>query len=112
MPLSKHRRRRGRAASPVGRVPSNQSVANPRRKKKPNYLYLAASAVIAVLVIGGFALGSANFGQSSLGRTGSSTQYVEGVGEQQSIMPSAAHIAGAQTASYNTTPPTSGEMWA
>ena len=60
-------------------------IARPRRQKT-NKLYLAASVIIAVLVIGGFAVGGVNFQRSP--DTGSSSgEYVEGVGVQQELMP-------------------------
>ena len=42
---------------------------------------------------------------------GRSRQYVAGVGEQQEIMPTLIHIPDGQRATYNTTPPTSGDHW-
>lgn len=42
---------------------------------------------------------------------GRSSQYVAGVGEQQEIMPTLIHLPDGQRATYNTTPPTSGDHW-
>ncbi len=72
-----------------------------------------ASVVIAVLVIGGFAVGGINFQRGS--PTGSSSgEYVEGVGVQQRLMPAGpnglnAHVPNGQLVEYNTAPPTSGD---
>ena len=116
MPESKHRRRRGRAGrgAPGSRRSTTTSLAAARpRKKKTNYIYLAVSALIAVLVIAGFAVGSAGFGLGGhFSQGGSSDQYVEGVGEQQDLMPTANHVAEGQNVEYSTTPPTSGDHWA
>jgi hypothetical protein len=70
---------------------------------------VGVSALIAVLVIGGFALGSINFTQRS---GGSSSQYVENVGMSQEIMPTRNHIPEGQSIEYNSVPPTSGDHWA
>ena len=42
---------------------------------------------------------------------GRSNQYVAGVGAPQEIMPTRIHIPEGQRATYNTTPPTSGDHW-
>ena len=103
MPVSRRRRRRsaqrGRAAEMV--------IHPPRRKT--NYWYVAASAIIAFLVIAGFVVGGISF-QSDSG-VGSSSEYVEGVGEQQEIMPTRLHVPEEQPVDYNTVPPTSGNHW-
>ena len=103
MPISRRRRRRsgqrGRAADMV--------ITQPRRK--PNYWYIAASAIIAFLVIAGFVVGGISFqGDSGVG---SSDEYVDGVGERQEIMPTRIHVPEEQTVAYSTTPPTSGDHW-
>ena len=103
MPVSRRRRRRssqrGRSADLV--------ITQPRRKT--NYWYVAASAIIAFLVIAGFVVGGINFtGNDSVG---SSDEYVEGVGERQDIMPTRIHVPEEQTVAYSTTPPTSGNHW-
>ena len=109
MPESKHRRRRGRPVSRGQRVAA-VPIARPR-KQKTNKLYLASSIVIAVLVIGGFAVGGVNFQRPADTGSGSG-EYVEGVGLQQELMPSVRHVPDGETVVYNTTPPTSGDMLA
>jgi hypothetical protein len=79
-------------------------------------LYVAASAIIALLVIGGFAVGGINFQRSP--DTGSSSgEYVEGVGVEQQLMSTGSrglntHVGNNVTVDYNTSPPTSGDHWA
>ena len=109
MPLSKHRRRRGRVAPGSSRSAASLSIDQPRRKKT-NWLYLGASALIAVLVIGGFAVGSAGIGGRGFNRTGNSEQYVEGIGIQHDIL-STRHVTEGQTVEYNSIPATSGNHW-
>ncbi|MFQ6028014.1 MAG: DUF3105 domain-containing protein, partial [Dehalococcoidia bacterium] len=105
MPVSRHRRRRG-----AGR--RGAAAARPRRKKT-NYLYVGVSALIAVLVIAGFAVGGAGFGHGGgAGRTGSNEQYVEGVGTQQELMPTRNHVPEGQPVNYTSIPATSGDHWA
>jgi hypothetical protein len=108
LPESKHRRRRARASSGGSRSSTSLAASQPR-KKKTNYLYLAISALIAVLVIAGFAVGSAGLGIGAPG--GSSDGYVEGVGVQQDLMPTRNHVPETQSVEYSTTPPTSGDHW-
>ena len=117
MPVSRHRRRRGRAAtrgpgSSRSRSADNLSLTRPRRQKT-NKFYLAAAVIIAVLVIGSFGLTSIPFGGGggSAVRTGSANQFVLGVGEQQTIMPSRVHVADGVTVEYNTVPASSGEHY-
>ena len=103
MPISRRRRRR---SSPRGRA-AEMVITQPRRR--PNYWYIAASGVIAFLVIAGFAVGGISFqGNDSVG---SSPVYVEGVGVQQEIMPTPIHVSEDENVAYNTTPPTSGNHW-
>ena len=112
MPISKHRRRRGGAARGSNRTAASLSLAQPR-KKKTNWLYLGASGLIAVLVIGGFAVGSAGFGHGGgISASGSSEQYVEGIGVQRDIMPTRNHVTEGQTVEYSSIPATSGDHWA
>jgi len=86
------------------------------RKQKTNKLYVAASVIIAVLVIGGFAVGGINFQRPP--DTGSSSgEFVEGVGVQQELMSTGAsglntHVDNNQTVEYSTSPATSGDHWA
>ena len=113
MPVSRHRRSRGRVANRGQRPAQDLSIPKPK-KKKANKLYVAASAIIAVLVIGGFAIGGTNFQRGA--QTGASQEYVEGVGVRQEFMPVGprglnAHVSGNEIVSYNTSPPTSGDHW-
>ena len=109
MPISKHRRRRGRLAPGSSRSAASLSLNQPKRKK-PNWLYLGASGLIAVLVIGGFALQSAGIGGGrGINQSGSSEQYVEGIGVQHHIQDSNEHVDG-QDVEYSTLP-TSGDHW-
>jgi len=88
------------------------SIAQPRQKKT-NWLYLGASGLIAILVIGGFAVGSAGFGHGGgRSRTGSSNQYVEGIGVQHDIMSTQIHVSESQTVEYSSIPASSGNHWA
>ena len=103
MPESRRRRRRssqrGRAAEMV--------ITQPRRKT--NYWYVAASGIIAFLVIAGFVVGGISFqGNDSVGN---SDEYVEGVGEPQEIMPTRIHVSEDENVAYSTSPPTSGDHW-
>ena len=115
MPESKHRRRRGRPVSRGQRAAATAiPIARPR-KQKTNKLYLVASVVIAVLVIGGFAVGGGNFNRAAPTGSGGG-EYVEGVGIQQELMGTGArglnfHVENGQTVDYNTSPPTSGDHW-
>ena len=115
MPESRHRRSRGRALSRRARSAGSLADARPRRKKT-NKLYLAASAIIAVLVIAGFAVGGLAGGGGG-GRSfnvGDYNEYREGVGVQHAIMADTypnPHVFDDQTVEYSTTPPTSGKHW-
>ena len=111
MPLSKHRRRRGRVAPGSSRSAASLSIDQPRRKKT-NWLYLGASGLIAILVIGGFAVGSAGIGAGrGFDRTGNSDEYVEGIGVQHDILPTRNHVTDGQTVEYNSILATSGNHW-
>jgi hypothetical protein len=114
LPESKHRTRRGRRVGRGSRSNDSLSLTRPRRRRT-NPWYLAASVTIAILVIGGFALGSVNLGGGS-GRapTGDSDQFEEGVGVAQPVMANVypnPHVPEGETVSYSTTPPTSGKHW-
>ncbi len=109
MPLSKDRRGRRRVAPGSVRSAASFSKAQ-RRRKKPNWLYLGASSLIAILVIGGFAVGSAGFGQRGSG-SGSSDRYVEGIGVQYDEMPTSTHVSEGTIVEYNSIPATSGNHW-
>ncbi len=69
-------------------------------------MYLRASGLIAVLVIGSFAVACAGFA-----RSGTSDEYVEGIGVQHEVMATRDHITEGQTAEYSSIPPTSGNHW-
>ena len=103
MPISRRRRRRstqrGRSADMV--------ISRPR--SRPNYWYIGASALIAILVIAGFVVGGISFQGSD--SVGSSDEYVEGIGEEQVVMPTRLHVPEEQNVEYSTTPPTSGDHW-
>lgn len=105
MPQSRRRRRspnRGRAA--------DMAITQPR--KKTNYWYVAASAIIAFLVIAGFAIGGfVGVLPGSSEGVGSSSEHVRGVGKPQEIMATRQHVPEGQTVNYNTIPPTSGDHW-
>ena len=112
MPESKHRRRRSRGrAGPASnrRSPATAAPYRPRQRKT-NWWMLAASGIVAILVIAGFVIGdiAGTFGA----RGGSASEYEEGVGVQQSLMPSSEHVPVGQTVAYSTIPPTSGDHWA
>ena len=116
MPESRHRRSRGRALSRRARSAGSLADARPKRKKT-NKLYFAASAIIAVLVIAGFAiggLGGGGGGGQSV-KVGRYNQFQEGIGVQHPIMPDtylgAAHVFESETVEYSTAPPTSGKHW-
>ena len=103
MPPSQRPRR-----SRSGRVPT--PAANPPRKRA-NPWYIAAAIVVAILVIGGFiAEGLVGILPNNSG-VGGSKEYVEGIGEQQEIMPTKNHVPDGRRVDYNTTPPTSGDHW-
>ena len=106
MPLSKHRRRRGRIQP--GSRSSDASLSLNRPKPKANWWYISASAIIAFLVIAGFVVGGASFGA----RGGDSETYVKGIGIEHQIMPTRRHISEGTTVEYNTVPPTSGDHYA
>ena len=112
MPESRRRRRGGQVVPRGARSAGSLADARPRRKKT-NKLYLAASAIVAVLVIAGFAIGGIPLGGggnqgAGLGRY---TEYQEGIGVLQEEMPSRDHVLEGQMVEYSTTPPTSGEHW-
>lgn len=113
MPESRRRRRRGRVVSRHSSMAEAVAITRPRRRKS-NKIYVAASLLIAVLVIAGFALGSVNFQQSA--DTGGSDEYVEGVGVEQALMPVGPrglnqHVPEGTNVEYSTSPPTSGDHW-
>ena len=112
MPESRRRRRGGQVVPRGARSAGSLSDARPRRKKT-NKLYLAASAIVAILVIAGFAVGGIPLGGggnqgAQAGRYG---EYQDGIGIKQDLMPTLNHVPDTQTVDYNTTPPTSGDHW-
>lgn len=110
MPESRHRRRRSRGGS--GSRAAVRAPVTSSRRRKTNYLYLAASALIAVLVIGSFAITGALGVLGKTNVTGSSDTYVEGVGVKHDIMPTRNHVVESQSVQYNSVPATSGDHWA
>ena len=103
MPVSRRRRGRVARAARTG----NLTVTN--KRKKTNKFYIAASVVIAVLVITSFAFASFSGGGGSAQR-GSSDGYTEGVGVQVDIE-GATHVIEGSIVNYNTSPPASGNHW-
>ena len=113
MPESRHRRRRGQALPRGARSAGSLADARPRRKKT-NKLYLVASAIIAVLVIAGFAiggLGGGGGGGGEIAAVGRYNGFQEGMGVQHPLMPTKDHVPDSQTVQYSTVPPTSGDHW-
>lgn len=116
MPESRHRRRRGRVGP--GGARSGTAVATaparPRstRSKGRNWLYLAVSLIIAVLVIGSFLITGLLGIIGGRQQTGSANEYVEGIGVEQEVMPTRNHVAESLTVEYNSIPATSGNHWA
>ncbi len=112
MPESRRRRRHGHRVPGDRRAGTSLASARPRARKK-NWLYIVASGLIAVLVIGGFIVGSAGIGSGRLvsNQSGSATQYVDGIGVQHDTLPTQNHVGDDQAVEYNTIPPTSGDHW-
>ena len=104
MPVSRRRRRR---SAQRGR---QAEMSIPQSRPRTNIWYIIASGVIAFLVIAGFVVGGISF-QGGGDGIGTATEYKEGVGEQQEIMPTRRHVPEEQNVVYNTTPPTSGDHW-
>ena len=104
MPVS--RRRRGRAATRWAR---SGNLPSTTRRKPTNKLYLAASLVIAVLVIASFAFASFSGGGGHAER-GSADGYVEGLGIQVD-MEGDTHVDEGTNVDYQTSPPASGDHW-
>ena len=106
MPPSQRRRRRAAQQNRAADLTIRQT------RQRPNWWYISASIIIAILVIGGF-IAEAIFGllPDNSGGLGGSSEYVEGVGERQEIMPTRIHVDEPRTVDYSTTPPTSGDHW-
>ena len=64
--------------------------------------------VLALLVIIGFVITGVGLG---FAQTGSSSEYVPGVGVKHEIMPARNHVGEGQAVEYNSIPPTSGDHW-
>ena len=109
MPISRHRRRRGRGTARVTRPAADLSITRPR-KKKTNKLYLAAAITVAVLVIGSFGLTTLPFGGGGGLSAGSNESYEPEVGIQQPLLV-ANHLDEGTPINYDASPPTSGEHW-
>ena len=115
MPESRRRRRRGRTVQGRGTGTTLRTYRQqPRRSSGRRWLYIAASAVIAVLVIAGFVVPSlVGVGGGRVGGTaGTATEYVPGVGVQHDIMLTQRHMPESQNVEYNSIPATSGDHWA
>jgi len=103
LPIS--RRRRGRSATQTAR---SGNLTGSTRRKKTNKFYLAASVVIAILVIASFAFASFSGGGQG---GGNASTYVEGIGLEQDIMLTGIHVPETDLVEYSTAPPTSGDHW-
>ena len=98
-------RRGGAAASSTGWL-----GLRPRTwRKVRRWGFIGAAGLFALMIIGSFALSSFVQTGGTSGGAGASGP-VEGVGTSVPIM-SSDHISVGQTASYSTTPPTSGPHW-
>ena len=114
MPQSRHRRRSAARRS-ARRVPPIS--ARPNRSRIRRWLYLLASALIAVLVIAGFALGGIPLGGGGNAQQGQASEPVAGIGQAVDTPDERTHFAAEFTITdinengYTTTPPTSGRHW-
>jgi hypothetical protein len=104
--LPASRRRRGRAATRAAR---SGNMISTNRRKKTNKLYIAASVIIAVLVIASFAFASFSGGGGN-SQTGDAGGYVSGIGVEVDIEGST-HVDEGETVVYATSPPASGNHW-
>ena len=104
MPESRHRR---------NRRPRNLDIPRATPRRGTNKLILVGSIIIAVLVIGSFA--AVPIFQSIGGpqdiSLGTAQAYVEGVGQDQEIMPTKNHLADGAIVAYNSIPATSGDHY-
>ena len=106
MPPSQRRRRRAAQQNRAADLTIRQT------RQRPNWWYISASIIIAVLVIAGFVVeGFLGLFSGNPGNIGGSSEYVEGVGERQEIMPTVNHVPDGRQVTYSTTPPTSGDHW-
>ena len=69
-------------------------------------MHLRAPSLIFVLVIVSFVVGCGGSAGS-----GTSDEYVEGIGIQHDVMPTRNHVTEPQAVEYNSIPPTSGNHW-
>ena len=106
--MPESRRRRGRPAMRGARSGNPPTTI---RRRKTNIWYLAASIIIAVLVIVSFGLTGILPGGGGSIDTGSARAYVEGVGVKQELMLTRNHVVEPETVEYSTEPPTSGDHW-
>ena len=109
MPESRHRR---------NRRPRNLEIPPPSRRGGTNKLLLVASVVIAILVIGSFAITAILPGGGGPGEItyGTDAAYVDGVGVKHEIMRTKNHVDldnndDNDYVVYNSTPPSSGDHW-
>ena len=109
MPESRHRR---------NRRPRNLEIPRTTRRGGTNKLLLVASVVIAVLVIGSFAITAILPGGGGPGEIsfGTAAAYVDGVGVKQEIMRTKNHVdldrdSDNDYVAYNSVPPSSGDHW-
>ena len=137
MPASRHQRRSASRRSAARRSQARRSGARsaeaprssaPRRTQPVStganrsrirrWIYLGVSVLIAVLVIGGFALGGIpNLGGGGSGQQGQASEPVDGIGQAVDTPDDASHfpeeftITDINEDGYTTTPPTSGRHW-
>ena len=107
------RRKNGATTLGASRLPTRPGEPGRRRirprtwRKIRRWGFITAASMIAIVVIGSFALQGVPAG---LGGGGGASQAVAGVGTQVRIM-GGGHVPVGETVSYSTTPPTSGPHW-
>ncbi len=109
MPESRHRR---------NRRPRNLEIPRTTQRRGSNKFILVVSVVIAVLVIGSFAITAIlpSIGGPGEVTLGTAEAHVDGVGVKQEIMRTKNHVdltgdEADDDVVYNTFPPTSGDHW-
>ncbi len=104
MPESRHRR---------NRRPRDLEIPRTSQRGGPNKLILVGSVIIAVLVIGSFALSAIlpSLGGPQTVDLGTTPTYVEGVGQKQEIMATKNHVEDGSIVAYNSVPATSGDHY-
>lgn len=104
MPESRHRR---------NRRPRNLEIPRTTQRRGANKLVMVASIIIAVLVIGSFAVVTIlqSLGGPQAVDLGTASAYVDGVGEDQEIMATKNHVQDGATVAYNSVPATSGDHY-